>query len=203
MKRSIKVLLPLIGAATLVLSACGDDDDSASNTVANAATTTPAGTTAAGGTATGTAAGSTTVLVAQIQGVGSVLTDSDGMVLYMNEEEAKDSSVLCDKSCAEEWPPLTVTGTPTGPAGVTGLATADRPDGSSQVTYNGHRLYTFKDDASPGQAHGDGASDNFDGQAFNWHAATTTADGAAGGTATTMAGGTQPAGTASATTSGY
>jgi len=180
----MKRLLPLIAATALVLAACGDDDDSASATVPSA---------------TGTEAGSTTVTVVQVEGLGSVLADATGKVLYANDEEAADSSVLCDKSCADEWPPLTIaSGTPTGPSSVTGLAVADRPDGTSQVTYNGRRLYTFVDDDAPGKATGDGDSDAFDGQQFSWHAVTVGMAGASGG-ATTTPGATQPSVTTAST----
>lgn len=52
------------------------------------------------------------------------------------------------------------------------LSFIQRPDGSSQVTYNGEPLYTFKLDTGPGQAHGNDFTDSFGGQSFVWHAAT-------------------------------
>ncbi len=52
------------------------------------------------------------------------------------------------------------------------LSSIQRPDGSSQVTYNGEPLYTFKLDTGPGQAHGNDFTDSFGGQSFVWHAAT-------------------------------
>jgi predicted lipoprotein with Yx(FWY)xxD motif len=190
----MKRLLTLIGAASLVLAACGDDDDNASDTVpsaGNAATTSMAG----------SAAGSATVTVVKIEGLGDVLADADGMALYFNDQDT-DSSVLCDNACTDEWPPLEATSdTPTGD-GVSGLATADRPDGTKQVTYQGHPLYTFVDDESAGQASGDGDADEFDGQQFSWHAATVDMAGSSGGAATTPAG-SQPSDTTASTGTGY
>jgi predicted lipoprotein with Yx(FWY)xxD motif len=52
-----------------------------------------------------------------------------------------------------------------GPAsagrGVTGkLGTIKRSDGSTQATYNGHPLYTYVGDHTPGQATGNGLNVN-------------------------------------------
>jgi len=182
----MKRLLPFIAVGALVLAACGDDD-SASATIPSASPTT------AGSTATG----STTVTVVQVAGLGSVLADANGKVLYANDEEAADSSVLCDKTCTDEWPALTTdSGKPTGPAGVTGLAVAARPDGTSQVTYNGRRLYTFVEDDAAGKATGNGASDDFAGQKFTWHAVTLNMAGTSGGVATVPSATQAPATTA-------
>ncbi len=202
----MKRLFAIIGTVPLVLlAACGDDDDSASATVPSATTQVAAVPGATTGSTTAGGASAATVKVVDVSGMGKVLADPDGMVLYFNDQDTADGSVLCDKSCADEWPPLTASGTPTG-EGVTGLATADRPDGSSQVTYDGHRLYRFKDDDAPMKATGDGASDDFDGQHFSWHAAkvdeAAAGSGASGsGTATTMAGSSQSSSTPS--TTGY
>jgi len=59
----------------------------------------------------------------------------------------------CYSSCAAYWPP--VTGSPAHAAGVPGtFGTTTRTDGSKQVTWNGHPLYTYVGDSGPGQAHG-------------------------------------------------
>jgi Secreted repeat of unknown function len=58
-----------------------------------------------------------------------------------------------NEACAAYWPP--VTGTPAAGPGVTGkLGTIKRSDGATQVTYDGHPLYTYIADTAPGQAHG-------------------------------------------------
>jgi predicted lipoprotein with Yx(FWY)xxD motif len=189
----MKRLLTLIGAASLVLAACGDDDDNASDTVPSAGN--------AATSMAGSAAGSATVTVVQMEALGDVLADADGMALYFNDQDT-DDSVLCDNACTDEWPPLEATSdTPTGD-GVSGLATADRPDGTKQVTYQGHPLYTFVDDESAGQASGDGEADEFDGQQFSWHAATVDMAGSSGGATTTPAG-SQPSDTTASTGTGY
>jgi predicted lipoprotein with Yx(FWY)xxD motif len=48
-----------------------------------------------------------------------------------------------------------VTGTPTASPGVPGqVAAIKRTDGTEQLTYNGHPLYTYIGDTAPGQAKG-------------------------------------------------
>jgi predicted lipoprotein with Yx(FWY)xxD motif len=50
------------------------------------------------------------------------------------------------------------------------LAVMERPDGSSQVTYDGAPLYTFTKDGV-GELMGDGFTDSFQGTRFVWSAA--------------------------------
>jgi predicted lipoprotein with Yx(FWY)xxD motif len=93
-----------------------------------------------------------TVLQARrISGV-TVLTDSRGFTLYWFTPDTPTAS-RCTGSCAWRWPP--VIGPAAAGAGVTGrLGTITRPDGSVQVTYDGHPLYTASADAAPGQDRG-------------------------------------------------
>jgi predicted lipoprotein with Yx(FWY)xxD motif len=59
----------------------------------------------------------------------------------------------CTGLCASYWPP--VTGSPRAGPGVTGkLGTITRPGGAVQATYDGHPLYTYIGDSSPGQEQG-------------------------------------------------
>jgi predicted lipoprotein with Yx(FWY)xxD motif len=130
-----------------------------------------------------TAAGSspTTVSVEAVDGVGDVLVDSDGAALYTADQEA-DGRVLCTRSCADTWIPLTLSGSrdPSGPDEVSDeLGVAERPDGERQLTFGGQPLYRFADDSMAGVVTGDGLSDTFDGRLFSWQVAT--ADGAPGG----------------------
>jgi predicted lipoprotein with Yx(FWY)xxD motif len=82
----------------------------------------------------------------------NLLTDAKGLTLYWFAPDTPTKSA-CYGSCAAYWPP--VTGAPSAGPGVTGtLGTITRTDGTTQATYDGHPLYTYVGDSSPGQANG-------------------------------------------------
>ena len=91
-----------------------------------------------------------------ISGVGTVLVNAQGLTLYDLPSEA-NGHITCTGSCAQAWPPLLEVGgkLPSAPSSVASkLGTVVRPDGSTQVTYNGWPLYTYQGDSKPGQANG-------------------------------------------------
>ena len=99
-----------------------------------------------------TAAGSEVTLKAAKIGGVTVLTNAKGLTLYWFAPDTPTAS-KCAGSCASYWPP--VSGNPKAGPGVKGtLGTIKRADGSTQATYNGHPLYTYVGDSSPGQANG-------------------------------------------------
>jgi len=117
----------------------------------------------------------TTVGVRDIDGVGRALVDSSGRTLYFADQES-GGTIYCVDSCLSFWKPLTIAvGThPTASADLSAdLATLSRPDGSAQVTYHGHPLYTFQNDRT-GHAGGNGVTDQFGSTTFIWHAAMAT-----------------------------
>ena len=117
---------------------------------------------------------------------GVVLTDAEGMTLYLFTKDEGGESV-CYGDCAEAWPPLVVDGSPNVPDGLPGeFDTTERNDGSMQVRYNGMPLYYFVSDEAPGDATGQGVNDV-------WFVVNPTCDGAARTT-------TEGEGTARATT---
>jgi len=106
--------------------------------LAGASSTAPA--------ATGTALKTTTI------GGTTVLTNAKGFTLYSFAPDTPTAS-KCYGSCAAYWPP--VTGTTAAGQGLPGkVTTITRTDGSHQLTYNGHPLYTYIGDTAPGQARG-------------------------------------------------
>jgi predicted lipoprotein with Yx(FWY)xxD motif len=80
---------------------------------------------------------------------GSILATKGHLALYTWNQE-KALKVKCTGACARTWPPLTIphgTMAPKHIAGVMGtFGEVMRPDGKTQVTFNGHALYTFHGD---------------------------------------------------------
>ena len=134
----------------------------ANNTVANSTNAAMNGT-AANASANGTALyvpiyGAAPIPIAQVyqsQSSGPILADSNGMALYVFENDAA-SHFSCTGSCAAVWPPLIYSSNYT--TNVPGLNVSEmmRPDGTYQATYNGMLLYTYSNDTQPGVATGDG-----------------------------------------------
>jgi predicted lipoprotein with Yx(FWY)xxD motif len=89
-----------------------------------------------------------------------MLVDGRGRTLYLFEAD-KGTASRCDGACASVWPPLTTAGSPVAGAGVSAskLGTAKRGDGTTEVTYHGHPLYTYAGDSPPGQTTGQGSDD--------------------------------------------
>jgi predicted lipoprotein with Yx(FWY)xxD motif len=85
---------------------------------------------------------------------GYILVSSTGFTLYEFTKDSKGMDSCVEISgCPHFWPPLMVTGTPTAGAGVKAslLSTITLPGGGSQVTYDGHPLYTYSGDSGPGE----------------------------------------------------
>jgi predicted lipoprotein with Yx(FWY)xxD motif len=87
--------------------------------------------------------------------LGSILVNSRGHTLYLFAKD-RDGKSACSASCARFWPPLLSRGKPTGGAGVDAalLGTTKRGNGSLQVTYKRHPLYTYALDEKAGETKG-------------------------------------------------
>jgi predicted lipoprotein with Yx(FWY)xxD motif len=104
-----------------------------------------------GASAPAPAATGTGLKTATIGGI-TVLTNAKGLTLYSFAPDTPNTS-KCYGSCAAYWPP--VTGVPAASSALPGrVGTIKRTDGSEQLTYNGHPLYTYIGDTAPGQARG-------------------------------------------------
>ena len=107
----------------------------------------------------GAESGAGVVSLGNVQKLGMVLVDSRGMTLYDFHKD-KGTTSSCYGPCAEAWPPMLTEGEPTVGNGASSskLGTTERKDGTMQVTYAGHPLYTFVEDKQPGEANGNDVS---------------------------------------------
>ena len=89
--------------------------------------------------------------------LGRILVDSHGKTLYMWAHD-KSAKSTCYGDCAGYWPPLITQGRPMAGGGAHAnlLGASRRSDGRMQVTYAGHPLYYFVQDAKAGQTKGEG-----------------------------------------------
>ncbi len=183
MKRLLLTVAPL--ALTLAVAGCGGSSSSSSSGssaaagAAAASSSAPSSSSAArgaygaassgaasSGAASGAAApaagasGPATVSTKTTK-LGTILVDAKGMTLYLWVADTATKSV-CSGQCAKFWPPLLTKGAPTASGGTQAgqLGTSARDDGTTQVTYAGHPLYTFLEDKAPGDDLGQG-SDGF------------------------------------------
>ena len=87
--------------------------------------------------------------------LGKVLVDSKRRTLYLFKKDSRNKSA-CFGACADNWPPLRVSGEPKAGRGVRKglLGTIKRSGGKRQVTYNGHPLYRFVGDQTAGDMNG-------------------------------------------------
>jgi predicted lipoprotein with Yx(FWY)xxD motif len=148
MRRQLAFILPpaaLTGIA-LVAAGCGGTSHAAPS----------GGSGSAYGAATPAAKNAATVST-RSTGLGTVLVDGQGRTLYLFEKDNGTTS-SCAGACASVWPPLSTTGKGAAgdglPAGK--LRSTKRSDGTTQLTYAGHPLYTYAGDGKPGDVKGQG-----------------------------------------------
>jgi predicted lipoprotein with Yx(FWY)xxD motif len=85
-----------------------------------------------------------TVITTADSDFGEILFDGTGQAIYLFDKE-ETAQAECYDDCAEEWPPVLTDGEPVADAqvAVDQLATTQRTDGTTQVTYAGHPLYYY------------------------------------------------------------
>ena len=145
---SRQMLAVAIGALAIVAWACGSPDTTAGGEPL------PPETTAAPSARSG--------LSVAASDVGAIVVDGEGRTLYLFASDGEGTST-CSGQCAETWPPFTedLLGE-TGPGVDSSLVgTIARDDGAVQVTYNGHPIYYYIGDRSPGDINGHGFSDQW------------------------------------------
>lgn len=147
--------LAALACTGMVLAAC-----SATGTTPPAASTAPGGSSnTAAPTPSTTSAPAAQVRVGERHtALGTVLTTAAGLTLYDYGLDHGAQSA-CSGSCATAWPPLLVADHARLSSRVAlphRLTTIARSDGERQAAYDGHPLYLFSADTSPGQTRGQG-----------------------------------------------
>jgi predicted lipoprotein with Yx(FWY)xxD motif len=158
MRRSITVLAPAAVAVAVAALAAGCGGSSETSASGSSTGTSSGGYASGGNSSAGTtqAAAGATVAVAD-SSLGPILVDGQGRTLYLFEKDTGTAST-CTAACASFWPPDETSGAPTPGSGAVAadLGTSKRSDGTLQVTYNGHPLYTYEGDSKAGETNGEG-----------------------------------------------
>jgi predicted lipoprotein with Yx(FWY)xxD motif len=163
--RTIFALGALALVAVLAIAGCGSSSDGSSGGAyggkGGEATTTAAK------SPPGAESGAAVLTVASAPEVGPILVDAEGFAVYDFHKD-KGTTSSCYGGCAGVWPPVLTEGDPTAGEGASAsqLGTTKRKDGTVQVTYAGHPLYTYAADKKPGEANGNDV-DSFGGE---WYA---------------------------------
>jgi predicted lipoprotein with Yx(FWY)xxD motif len=160
MKRRRVISRVLIGAAVVALAGCGSSSKSSTATTTTVGATTSPPSTAAqvipttiAPTANATLRAATNVKLAK-----QIIVDAAGRTVYLYVPDGSSTTSHVPAALAQAWPPVLVSGAVIVGAGLSAskLAADRQSDGSQQVAYNGHLLYTFANDKAPGDATGQG-----------------------------------------------
>jgi predicted lipoprotein with Yx(FWY)xxD motif len=165
------------GAGVVTGTATGADTGTGTGATAGAGTATGAGTDTGTGSEAGTGTGSNATrapgnanATASSGGLGVAITarhvpyvaDSDGQAVYFLEE---GSGSGCTGACLQAWPPVLASGgsLPDIDPALDGslLAAVERSDGTTQITYNGHRLHYRAANAGAAPATGQSVRDDW------------------------------------------
>ena len=161
-RRRALLVIPAAAAGLAALAACSSSSSSSSSAPASSSPTTsnaPAGSSASassGSTSSGSASGAAAATAeglktASIGGV-TVLTNAKGFTLYSFAPDTATKSA-CSGACAAAWPPQPAPATVKSP-----YTSISRPGGTTQLVFDGHPLYTYIADTSPGMASGNGVN---------------------------------------------
>jgi predicted lipoprotein with Yx(FWY)xxD motif len=138
----LMLALPAAAAGVAVLAACGSSGGSSASSSGSTSSNAHVA-----------AAAASSLKTAKVGNV-TVLTNAKGFTLYSFAPDSSTKST-CNGACAQAWPPVKPG---TVSAVKSPFATIKRSDGSAQLTFHGHPLYTFVGDKSPGQAKGNGVN---------------------------------------------
>ncbi len=156
-KRLTAVSAALAIGAVVLAAGCGSSSDSTTGSggglYGSGGSSTP--TDKSTGAAAPKSSGAAVVSVADNPKLGKIIVDAKGLTLYDFHKD-KGSKSSCYGACAKVWPPLLSSGSPKAENGAEAskLATTKRTDGTTQVTYAGHPVYTYVSDKKPGDVTG-------------------------------------------------
>jgi len=129
-----------LAVATVALAACGS----------SAASTPSSGSGSSSTPAVASGAGIKTVSTSR----GMVLANSAGHTLYWFAIDTPTKS-NCNGQCTTYWPPVPASAKAAAGVSLPGtFGSITREDGSKQLTYKGHPLYTYEADTAAGQISG-------------------------------------------------
>jgi predicted lipoprotein with Yx(FWY)xxD motif len=165
-RRRSLLVIPAAAAGLAALAACSSSSSSSSSAPASSAPTSsapassaPTSSAAAGSTSTAGGSSSSGAAAATAEGLKTasiggvtVLTNAKGFALYSFAPDTATKSA-CSGACAAAWPPQKASGTVKSP-----YTTIKRSDGTTQLVFDGHPLYTYIADTPPGTATGNGVN---------------------------------------------
>jgi predicted lipoprotein with Yx(FWY)xxD motif len=153
--KSIYAFALLAIATALVVAGCGGGGSSTSSGSSSAYGSGGGSTTSEQKPAAAETGEAATISLASGGDLGMILVEGKGMTVYDFHKD-KGGTSSCYGACAQAWPPVMSTGAPQPGNGASAsmLGTVKRKDGTMQVTYAGHPLYTFIEDKKPGEANG-------------------------------------------------
>jgi predicted lipoprotein with Yx(FWY)xxD motif len=96
------------------------------------------------------------VKIAEKEGLGRYLTDTEGKTLYWFQKDSSGKSA-CIGGCLEKWP-IYFRETVAPPQSISkdDFGAITREDGKKQTTFRGYPLYYWVNDANPGDTKGQG-----------------------------------------------
>ena len=156
----------LAGAVLLLSAACGSStpepaSPAGSSSAGSSSSSTSTSASTSAGTSSGAAAAEVTELKTASSSLGTIVTDSKGMTLYMFDKDTKGGPTsACTGQCLAAWPPAFMDAAAPTLTGVTGtVASIDTPDGKKQLTLGGWPLYYWAKDTKPGDVTGQAVKD--------------------------------------------
>jgi predicted lipoprotein with Yx(FWY)xxD motif len=156
----------LMVGAVVSIAACSSSKSSTSTTTTtvfgvstSSSPVTPAGspTSVSTSTTSGSAAGAALAVATNAKVGTKIIVAASGKSVYLYVPDGSSTISKVPAALKAVWPAVTASGNPPVGAGLdqSKLVLEPQPDGSKQVAYNGHLLYTFQGDAAPGSAAGE------------------------------------------------